>query len=273
VVLTLSVLLAVETAALLAVAIVLLVSRRSLRSARRALERERRGAGRPARRRPRGVAPLAVRTVKHTVLTADAVLRKGIAGSVRSSIDDLAGWARIERPDLKRIVAADGQVALVFSDIEGSTARNAAMGDRAWVDLLERHNDLIEQQVARCRGYVVKSQGDGYMLAFADPAAALRCCADIQRALAADPERWDGIRVRMGVHLGTSVRRGDDLFGLDVATASRVADLADGGQILVSAAVFDAVGDLPGVAFDAPREVELKGVGDAWVHPVALAGA
>lgn len=271
-VLTLFILLAVETAGLIALGIVLLVSRRSLRSARRALARGR--DGRPRRRRQsRGVAPLAVRTVKHTVLTADHVLRKGIGGSVRSSIEDLAGWARIERPDLKRIVSADGQVVLVFSDIEGSTERNASMGDRAWVELLERHNALVERHVARHHGYVVKSQGDGFMLAFAEPSDAVRCCVDVQQALAEDPGHWDGIRVRMGAHMGTSVRRGDDLFGLDVATASRVADLADGGQILVSGAVRDAVADLAGVVLEDPRDVELKGVeGTRTVYAVALDG-
>ncbi|MGE2729633.1 adenylate/guanylate cyclase domain-containing protein [Mycolicibacterium vaccae] len=259
---------AVETAGLVVLAILLVVSRRQVKQSRRALARQRTPERPQRRRKPIGVAPLAVRAVTNTVQTADAILRKGIGGQVRSSIEDLAGWARIERPDLGRITAS-GSVALVFSDIEGSTERNQAMGDRAWVQLLERHNKLVERVVAEHRGCVVKNQGDGFMIAFAEPADALRCCIAVQRALAADDRRWDGIRVRMGVHVGTSVRRGDDLFGLDVATAARVAELADGGQILVSEAVRSAVDGVDGLEFGAPQTAEFKGIrGTQTVHPV-----
>lgn len=252
------VIVALEAAGLIALGVVLIVSRRSLGNARRALERERRRDERPRpRRKPVGVAPLAVKTVMNTVQTADAFIRKGIGASVRSSIEDLAGWARVERPDLARIISADGRVVLVFSDIEGSTERNAALGDDEWMKVLERHTELISRQVADHRGYVVKNQGDGFMLAFSEPVDAVRCCLAVQEALARDSH---GVRVRMGAHVGTSVRRGDDLFGLDVATASRVADTANGGEIVVSAAVRDSLRDVDGIAFGARREVELKGL-------------
>lgn len=206
----------------------------------------------------------------NTVQTADAIVRKGLGGSVRSSIEDLAGWARIERPDLARIVSADGRVVLVFSDIESSTQRNAALGDREWVKLLERHNALVERCVTDYHGYVVKNQGDGFMMAFSEPVDAVGCCVAVQHALHRDADRWDGIRVRMGAHVGTSVRRGDDLFGLDVVIASRIADLADGGQILVSEAVCQAVGELDDVEFSPPKEVQLKGLpGAQTVYAVA----
>jgi class 3 adenylate cyclase len=257
----LSIVILLEAAGLIALGVLLTVSRRSLASTRRALERERHRDEKPRRtRKPMGVAPLAVRTVMHTVQTADAIVRKGLGGSVRSSIEDLAGWARIERPDLARVVSADGRVVLVFSDIEGSTERNAALGDREWVKRLERHNTLIGRCVAEHHGHVVKNQGDGFMVAFAEPVDAVRCCVAVQRALQGDSERWGGIRVRMGAHVGTSVRRGDDLFGLDVVIASRVADLADGGQILVTDAVRQSVGELDDIGFTAPDDLELKGL-------------
>ncbi|MCT7660757.1 adenylate/guanylate cyclase domain-containing protein [Mycobacterium deserti] len=262
-----------ETAGLIALAVVLIVSRRKLASARAALTRQHRGDDEPRRRRkPLGVAPMAVKTVVNTVQSADAILRRGIGGSVRSSIEDLAGWARVERPDLARITA-DGNVVLVFSDIEGSTARNESLGDRGWVKVLERHNELIERRVADHRGYVVKNQGDGFMIAFAEPGDAVRCCVAVQRALLQDPQRWDGFRVRMGAHVGTSVRRGDDLFGLDVALTARIAGLADGGQILVSDALRTSVHELDDIGFEAPRHVELKGFRDAQtVYAVAFSG-
>jgi adenylate cyclase len=264
-----------ETAGLIALGVLLIVSRRALRSTRRALERQRSGADK-ARRKPKplAVAPAAVKAVVNTVQTADAIIRKGIGGSVRSSIEDLAGWARVERPNLGKVTAGD-RVVLVFSDIEGSTERNERLGDLGWVKVLERHNQLIEKRVTDHRGYVVKNQGDGFMIAFAEPVDAIRCCIAVQRALLKATElrdtdlqaselraseRWDGIKVRMGAHVGTSVRRGDDLFGLDVAMAARIADLAAGGQILVSEAMRASVAAVDDIEFGAPREVDLKGI-------------
>lgn len=261
----------VELAALIALGVVTLVMRRKLTSARRALrDRPTRSAESRPRRRPRGVAPLAVKTVVDTVQTADSLIRKGLGGSIRHSIDDLAGWARVERPDLARITA-DGSVVLLFSDIEDSTRHNQTLGDRDWITVLERHNKLVEHSVAAHGGYVVKNQGDGFMIAFADPAKALRCSLDVQRALGGDTERWNGIRVRIGAHAGTSVRRGHDLFGLDVVMAARIADLARGGEILVSAALRDSVADADGFSFATGREVRLKGITDAQtVHALEM---
>ncbi|MGH3637081.1 MAG: adenylate/guanylate cyclase domain-containing protein, partial [Mycobacterium sp.] len=87
------------------------------------------------------------------------------------------------------------------------------------------------------------------------------CGVDIQRALVRDAKhKWhNNIRVRIGIHLGRSVRRGDDLFGRNVAMAARVAGQAGGGEVLVSEAVRDAVSDCDDIGFDEGREVELKG--------------
>ena len=85
---------------------------------------------------------------------------------MRSSIEDLADWAEVERPDLAR-VTPDGRVVILFSDIEESTALNERIGDRAWVKLIGAHDKLIQERVRKREGHVVKSQGDGYMVAFA----------------------------------------------------------------------------------------------------------
>ncbi|MCV7432021.1 adenylate/guanylate cyclase domain-containing protein [Mycolicibacterium bacteremicum] len=251
-------------AALITFLVLFIVSRRQLGKVRRELagllaEQEDR-----RRRRRRGVAPMAIKTVFQT---ADMIINKGLGATVRNSIEDLAGWAQVERPDLARLTA-DGRVVIVFSDIEGSTEANEAMGDRAWVRLLGKHNKLVQSRVDKHGGHVVKNQGDGFMIAFADPENAVRCSAEVQAALA-DAARWEAIRVRIGVHMGTSVRRGEDLFGLDVAMAARVAGQADGGEILLSAPVAAAVGDLDDIVLGSPREVELKGLrGTHSLYPV-----
>ncbi|TDL00589.1 adenylate/guanylate cyclase domain-containing protein [Mycobacterium paragordonae] len=255
-----------EFAGLIALFVVLVVSRKQLSGARGALERIRQN--RPRRRRRPGVAPLAIRTVWRTT---DSLINKGIGATVRNSVEDLAGWARVERPDLARMTA-DGIVVIAFSDIEGSTELNEELGDRGWVKLLERHNKLIYKQVEDYDGHVVKTQGDGFMIAFPDPAKAVRCSIAIQRALQSDPERWDHIRVRIGLHMGESVRRGDDLFGRNVAMAARVAGQAGGGEILVSDTVQQAISAASDIALGTPREVELKGFrGSHEVYPVLTA--
>src|SRR6476660_5320259 len=192
--------------------------------------------------------------VKTMWQTANIIRKEGFGAAVASSIEDLADWAEVERPDLARL-APDGKVAILFSDIEESTALNERIGDRAWVRLIGRHDKMIRRYVKSHHGHVVKSQGDGFMIAFAEPEQAVRCSVDVQRALRRRP---NGIKVRIGIHVGKSVRRGDDLFGRNVAMAARVAALADGGEILVSEVVRDAVSD-EDIAFDDGRDVELKG--------------
>ncbi|MFC8181362.1 adenylate/guanylate cyclase domain-containing protein [Rhodococcus sp. NPDC057297] len=254
----------VELAVIVALGVLLIVSRTKLKDTRVALERARRDS---PRRRRRGLVPLAIRT---TFNTADSLIQKGFGATVRNSVEDLAGWAQVERPDLARMTA-DGDVVVVFSDIEGSTARNEELGDRGWLKLLEKHNRLITTHVERHGGHVVKNQGDGFMIAFSDAAQAVRCGIQVQDALRAKPDKWSGIRVRMGIHVGSSVRRGDDLFGLNVAMAARVASQAEGGEILVSEPVRRALIKAYDIDLGTPREVELKGMkGSFELYPVEL---
>jgi adenylate cyclase len=231
-------------------AVALIVVARRLRTSREEAE--------VLRRRPDTRAMLlsgSREAVKTVWQTANILRKEGFGAAVRSSIEDLADWAEVERPDLARL-ATNGIVTILFSDIEGSTALNEQMGDRAWVKLLGRHDRLVQKCVKNHSGHVVKNQGDGYMIAFAQPAEAVRCGRDLQRALQRAP---DGIRVRIGIHSGRSVRRGDDLFGRNVAMAARVAAQAEGGETLVSEAVRDALGGQDDIALDDGREVELKG--------------
>lgn len=115
----------------------------------------------------------AVKTVWNT---ANLVRKEGFGAAVRSSIEDLADWAEVERPDLAR-VTPDGRVVILFSDIEESTALNERIGDRAWVKLISSHDKLVSDLVQRRSGHVVKSQGDGFMIAFARAEEAVRCAA------------------------------------------------------------------------------------------------
>ena len=129
--------------------------------------------------------------VKTVWQTANILRKDGFGAAVRSSIEDLADWAEVERPDLARL-APSGRVAILFSDIEESTALNERIGDRAWVRLIGRHDKMVRRHVKKYSGHVVKSQGDGFMVAFAQPDQAVRCSLDIQRSLQQGAQQHSG---------------------------------------------------------------------------------
>ncbi len=154
-------------------------------------------------------------------------------------------------------------MTILFSDIESHTEQVAGMGDAAWFELLDVHNRVFREELARAGGREVKAQGDGFMLAFTSVRRALTFALAVQRRLAdlsaADPDR--AIKVRIGLHTGEAIADpSGDLFGRHVIKAARIANLATGGQILASETVREiATGDR-GLAFGDGATVELKGL-------------
>jgi class 3 adenylate cyclase len=147
---------------------------------------------------------------------------------------------------------------VVFTDIVGSTERAAALGDAAWHQLLERHDDLVRNELDRWRGRVVKHLGDGFFAAFDGPARAIHCAQAI-----ADGVRRLGLEIRAGVHTGECERRGDDLAGMAVHIGARIGSAARAGEILVSGTVRDLVVGSE-IAFADRGSTELKGVPGEW---------
>jgi adenylate cyclase len=257
--LALFVALAAESTLLVAFFVLWLGGRRTQRQLRAEVEAlQERG---PGRRPPRRLVPTPDEAVKAVWETVDRVREKGLGGAIRSSIDDLAGWAQVERPALVRLAGADGRVAIFFSDIEGSTELNERLGDKDWVRLLARHDAVVRSAIDRHEGQVVKTQGDGFMAAFASPEHAVRSAISIQQAFdrgrRKDPAT---VLVRIGIHYGDVVHRDNDIFGRNVAHAARVAALATGGEILVSDTVASALEGCEDIALAEPREVQLKGL-------------
>ena len=166
-------------------------------------------------------------------------------------------------PDLQPHAAADGAVAIMFTDIEGSTAMTERLGDLRAQEVLRAHNAIVREQVASFGGFEVKSQGDGFMIVFRTPADAVRAGIAIQDAFATSDHRRlrrTPIRVRVGIHVGTVVEREGDFFGTNVAMAARVAAHAEGGEILVSDDVRQALRDVDDIVLVDFRESELKGL-------------
>jgi adenylate cyclase len=198
------------------------------------------------------------------------VRRAGLAPVVAGSLRRIADYAESDRPVLQRVIADDGSLVVMFSDIEGSTALNERLGDAAWLQMLSRHDGVVRAEVRRHRGQVVKTHGDSFMVVFRAVPDALRCAVAIQRGLRDEetPEH-DRIRVRMGIHRGEVTRQGRDVFGLNVALAARVASEADGGEILVSQDVVAQASGVDAIVFGRGRAVSLKGFSQpVTVHPV-----
>ncbi|MHB8695096.1 MAG: adenylate/guanylate cyclase domain-containing protein [Solirubrobacteraceae bacterium] len=149
---------------------------------------------------------------------------------------------------------------VMFSDIVGSTAKAAEMGDSRWRGVLESIERPIFDQLTRHRGRPIKTMGDGFLATFDGPARAIRC-AEAVRELAREQF---GIEVRTGLHTGEIELLGeDDVAGLAVNIGARVCALASPGEVLVSGTVKDLVVG-SGIEFEDRGEHTLKGVPDVW---------
>ncbi len=127
-------------------------------------------------------------------------------------------------------------VTVLFTDIEGFTLHAAARGDHAALRLLRAHDRAVLPAVRRHMGRILKRLGDGVMVLFPSPHDALDAALAMQRAAR--------VPLRIGIHTGRARMRAGDLVGHAVNVASRVADRARGGEILVSAAVREGAAGL-----------------------------
>ena len=148
--------------------------------------------------------------------------------------------------------------AVLFTDIVGSTAKQAALGDAAWKELLERHHAAVRYEIERWRGAEVDTAGDGFYATFEGPARAVRCALAIGESL-----RELGLEIRAGVHVGECTLIDGRVSGLPVTIGARIAARAGASEVLVSQTVKDLVPG-SGLAFEDAGEHELKGVPDRW---------
>lgn len=165
--------------------------------------------------------------------------------------------------------SADGQGTveglIAFTDIVGFTELTANMGDDVALAVVTRQGELVTRALPE-GARIVKELGDGLLLFFSDCARALDTCLDLQERFEEESEAFElPIWVRMGLHWGTATRYRDDLIGHDVNIASRIADVAGPGEVLVSAS---AVARLEGAnrEFEEIGPVVMKGIPE----PLAL---
>jgi class 3 adenylate cyclase len=147
---------------------------------------------------------------------------------------------------------------VLFSDIVGSTARAAELGDHAWSELLERYRSTVRSYLERFRGQEINTRGDDFLITFDGPARAIRCAHAITDAVGAL-----GVAIRSGLHTGEVELIDDDIGGIAVHIGARVSAIAQSGEVLVSRTVVDLVAG-SGITFDDRGEHELKGVPGSW---------
>jgi class 3 adenylate cyclase len=192
-----------------------------------------------------------------------------ISGARRFEVPgpDYAVFLQVETlvPELERFVDTLGAeepetvlATVLFTDIVGSTAKLAELGDARWRELVERHHAIVRQQLTRFRGREIDTAGDGFFATFDGPIRAIRCAYAVGESLATI-----GLEIRAGLHTGECELVGEKVTGLAVNIGARVAGEAKAGEVLVSSTVKDLVAG-SGLRFEERGVTELKGIPGRW---------
>lgn len=184
---------------------------------------------------------------------------EAFGAKLTTNLERLERSVRDDRPDMRPASAPDGTVTIAFTDIESSTVLMERLGDTAFLRLLAWHDRIVRDTAAAHRGFVVKSQGDGFMLAFPSAAAALRAVLIARERIAAGFEGLP-VRIRAGLHSGEAIKQNDDFYGRTVVIAARISALALGGEILVSDLVHALTRSLGTFKFGENRSAMLRGL-------------
>jgi class 3 adenylate cyclase len=182
----------------------------------------------------------------------DHLMWYGNTDEVLDAIEEFLTGSKGAR-ELDRVLAT-----VLFTDIVDATSRAAALGDRAWKELLADHHARVRRELAQHRGTEVDTAGDSFFATFDGPARAIRCARSIVGAV-----RGLGLEVRAGLHTGECELHEKGVTGIAVHIGARVAALAHPGEVLVSSTVKDLVAG-SGIAFVVRGSHELKGVPGKW---------
>jgi class 3 adenylate cyclase len=193
------------------------------------------------------------RLVQHDIVSRPwmhwYVRREPILGEVARFLDEI----REEDAILDRVLAT-----VMFTDIVGSSAKSAELGDRQWHGVLERHHATVRAAIARFRGQEMDTAGDGFFAAFDGPGRAIRCAQAIAGSV-----RSFGLEVRAGIHTGECERIDGKLGGLAVNVGARIAALAGPSEILTSETVRNLVAG-SGIRLARHGRERLKGIPGDW---------
>jgi class 3 adenylate cyclase len=183
---------------------------------------------------------------------ADVLPFVGDANAILDAVEEFL-TGKLASPELDRVLAT-----LLFTDLVDSTAREAAMGDQRWRELLATHDGIVRDAVEEFRGRTVKFTGDGVLAIFDGPARGIRCALAIRDRIQALH-----LDMRAGLHTGEIDLLDDDVSGIAVNIAQRVASTAGRGEVLVSRTVADLLAG-SNIQFGDRGEHQLKGVPGTW---------
>lgn len=187
-------------------------------------------------------------------LGADHVIASGETAPVLAEIEGiLATASENSQAEPDRVLST-----VLFTDIVGSTAKAAELGDRGWRELLERHHSLVRRELTRYRGRELDTAGDGFFASFDGPARAIQCARTIAEGVGEL-----GLEIRAGLHTGECELLDNKVAGIAVSIGARVAAQASPGEVLVSQTVKDLVVG-SGITFDDRGTQALKGVPGEW---------
>jgi class 3 adenylate cyclase len=190
---------------------------------------------------------------------------EGDTEPVLQAVEEFLGVERTE--PIRRAPAAgdisEAAVAILFTDMESSTALTQRLGDEQAQQLVRTHNDIVRNALAVNGGSEIKHTGDGIMASFASASRGLDCAIQIQRAFGQHNQHHPNavINVRIGLNAGEPVREQNDLFGQAVQLARRICDRAEPGQILASNVVRELVAG-KGFLFADQGTADLRGFED-----------
>ncbi len=139
------------------------------------------------------------------------------------------------------------KIAVLFTDIVGSTKYFKSYGDIAGREMLQRHQELSSKPISKNNGVLVKTIGDSVMAYFQDPKNAVKSAIKIQQNFKTYNDKNNAenqIHIRIGVHFGVGIVEDQDIFGNVVNLAARLVSLAGGDQIFISQDVYDLLKDL-----------------------------
>ena len=176
------------------------------------------------------------------------------------SLTERAKSERLTNVGVKPGLNPDATVTLLFCEVESPSLMMRGLESTPGQDVLGFHIAIVRQQVTNHAGFQVKAMDDGFMLAFSSARRALQCAIAIQRAIEAHNQQNpdEQVLVRMGMHTGEVIKEVDDFYGQNVILASRIAQEARGGQILVSSLVKELTADAGDIQFDEKEHLQLK---------------
>lgn len=182
----------------------------------------------------------------------DGFLYLGDSEAVAEEIEEFVTGAR-RAPEPDRVLAT-----VMFTDLVKSTDRAAELGDRKWLGLLDAHNDLVQTELDRYRGRLIRFTGDGLLATFDGPGRGIQSALRMREGL-----RSLGMEMRSGLHAGEVELRGEEIGGIAVHIGARIMSMAGPGEILVSSTIRDLTTGAS-IRFEDRGQHALRGVPEKW---------